>query len=235
MSSKVEYHRFSRHESCTEEGCRARKWYIEDGKKFCQRGHEQAGFTQTQRDEDDWNNEGKKSRRKTAEKEKVQTVLSGREGRELYLECYQLLLWKQCHWLVSVKGFPSELETVVRDLWGLRVRSLGEERVEKDGYGSGSGMSTLDYSTSEGETNSDATTGRSLWSGTSRKSVTETKRKLPRLIEMLALCYLGTLLMRLPTSLGELFKWASNEEMVFTRAVSYISMSFCCLFYPNSQ
>jgi hypothetical protein len=42
MSSHVEYQRFRRGESCTEDGCRARKFYIEDGKKFCQRGHEQA-------------------------------------------------------------------------------------------------------------------------------------------------------------------------------------------------
>lgn len=42
MSSYVEYHRFKRSETCTEEGCRARKWYIEDGRKFCQRGHAQA-------------------------------------------------------------------------------------------------------------------------------------------------------------------------------------------------
>ena len=49
------------------------------------------------------------------------------------------------------------------------------------------------------------------------------KEKLPKLIETLALCYLGTLLMKLPTSLGEMFKWASNEEIVFTRAVCFCS------------
>lgn len=41
MSSQLEYQRFARGENCTEHGCRARKWYIEDGRKFCQRGHEQ--------------------------------------------------------------------------------------------------------------------------------------------------------------------------------------------------
>src|SRR3954469_9684762 len=41
MSSNIDYHRFRNGESCVEEGCRARKFYIEDGKKFCQRGHEQ--------------------------------------------------------------------------------------------------------------------------------------------------------------------------------------------------
>ena len=218
MSQHIDYHRFSRGESCTEEGCRSRKWYIEDGKKFCQRGHEQAGFTQTQQDEDDWNSLGKKVRKQREEKERVRTVLSGREAQELYLECYQLILWKQCSWLVGVKGFPKELETVVRDLWGLRLRVLHEEAPERDGYGSG--VSVVGFSdTSEGETGSDATGRRSLWSGRSRGSVTGRKEKLPKLIETLALCYLGTLLMKLPTSLGQIFKWASREEMVYTRAV----------------
>ncbi|KAG0649094.1 RNA polymerase I-specific transcription initiation factor rrn7 [Hyphodiscus hymeniophilus] len=220
MSSQIEYHRFSRHESCTEEGCRSRKWYIEDGRKFCQRGHEQAGFTQTQRDEDDWNNEGKKSRKKREEKERVHTILSGREAQELYLECYQLILWKQCNWLVSVKDFPAGLETVVRDLWGLRVRVLNGDLDGKDG--DGSGLCAVEFSTSEGETGSDTTAGRSLWSGTSRKSVVGMKKKLPKLIETLVLCYLGTLLMRLPTSLGEFFKWASKEEIVFSRAIKEV-------------
>jgi RNA polymerase I-specific transcription initiation factor RRN7 len=221
MPSQIDYHRFSRGESCTEEGCRSRKWYIDDGKKFCQRGHEQAGFTQMQQDEDDWNNKGRKVRRKREEKERVQTVLSGREAQELYLQCYQLVLWKQCYWLVNVKRFPTELETVVRDLWGLRLRIWHEESEDGERDGFGSGVSVVDFSDmSDGETGSDATGRRSLWSGRGRKSVVGKKERLPKLIETLALCYLGTLLLNLPTSLGEIFNWASNEEMVFTRAVS---------------
>jgi len=130
-----------------------------------------------------------------------------------------MFLWKKCHWLVSVKGFPRELETVVRDLWGLRVRILCEDRGAGD---FGSGVSVVGFSEgSEGETGSDATGGRSLWSGRSRKSVVGRKDKLPKLIETLALCYLGTLLMRLPISLGEFFAWASSGDMVYMRAVSY--------------
>lgn len=41
MSSHVEYIRFRRPDACTEEGCRAKKYYIESGKKYCSRGHEQ--------------------------------------------------------------------------------------------------------------------------------------------------------------------------------------------------
>jgi RNA polymerase I-specific transcription initiation factor RRN7 len=130
-----------------------------------------------------------------------------------------LILWKQCHWLVNVKGFPKELETVVRDLWGLRLGIIQRVGGERDGYGSGTGTMMFS-STSEGENTDTEGSGRkSLGSRRSRKSVTSEER-LPRLTETLGLCYLGTLLLRLPTSLGEFFKWAAGEEMVYTRAVS---------------
>jgi RNA polymerase I-specific transcription initiation factor RRN7 len=46
------------------------------------------------------------------------------------------------------------------------------------------------------------------------------KEKLPKLIETLGLCYLGMVLLRLPVSLGEIYKWAAEEEVIYTRAVS---------------
>lgn len=225
MSSQVDYKSFGKNESCVEEGCRSRKWYIEDGKKFCRRGHEQTGFLLTQRDEDDFGNEGQRTKKQREEKTREVTTLTGRQAQELFLECYQLILWKQCSWLVSVKGFPKELETVVRDLWGLRLKLFHPEN-EKDGYDSGN--SVMGFSSSEDDTASDATSGRSLWSGTSGTSVIQKKRSMPKLVETLAFCYLGTLLLRLPTSLGDIFRWASMGEIVFTRAVSRISD--VCLF-----
>ncbi|KAB8303486.1 hypothetical protein EYC80_004900 [Monilinia laxa] len=191
---------------------------FEYGKKFCQRGHEQAGFTQTQQDEDDWNQQGKKSRKRREEKEQVEKVFGGRDATQLYLQCYQLILWKQTHWLVTVKGFPKELETVVRDLWELRLRVLqgsGEERSE---YGTEFG------STTEGDdTDTDGTGYRSTASTIlSRKRASRAKRNLPKLIETLGFCYLGILLLRLPTSLGEIYQWATRDEIIYTRAIKEI-------------
>jgi RNA polymerase I-specific transcription initiation factor RRN7 len=126
--------------------------------------------------------------------------------------------------LVNVKGFPKELETVVRDLWGLRLgilQTVGRE----SGYGSGTGTMMFS-STSEGEnTDTDGTGGKSLSSRRSRKSAVSEER-LPRLIETLGLCYLGTLLLRLPTSLGEFYKWVTREEMIYSRAVGKIESVF---------
>ncbi|KAF7901561.1 hypothetical protein EAE99_012217 [Botrytis elliptica] len=218
MSSAIDYHKFRRGETCSEEGCRARKFYIEDGKKFCQRGHEQAGFTQTQQDEDDWNQQGKKSRKRREEKEQVEKVFGGRDATQLYLQCYQLILWKQTHWLVTVKGFPKELETIVRDLWELRLRVLQGSGDERSEYGTEFG------STTEGdETDTDGTGYRSTASTVmSRKRASRTKKHLPRLIETLGFCYLGILLLRLPTSLGEIYKWATRDEIIYTRAIKEI-------------
>ncbi|TVY60690.1 RNA polymerase I-specific transcription initiation factor rrn7, partial [Lachnellula suecica] len=215
MSSRIDYHSFSRGETCTEERCRSRKYYIEDGKKFCQRGHEQAGFTQTQRDEDDWNTQGRKSRKKREEKERVEKVLSGRGATEHYLECLQLILRKQCHWLVNDKGFSPELEAVVQSLWSLRVHNF--HSVERSGY-----ASTMFSSQSEAEnTDTDGSGFKSMSSRRSRKSVVE-REKLPKLIESLGLCYLGMLMLRLPVSLGEIYHWATKEEIVYARAIKEI-------------
>ncbi|KAM0134144.1 hypothetical protein ACHAO1_005832 [Botrytis cinerea] len=218
MSSAIDYHKFRRGETCSEEGCRARKFYIEDGKKFCQRGHEQAGFTQTQQDEDDWNQQGKKSRKRREEKEQVEKVFGGRDATQLYLQCYQLILWKQTHWLVTVKGFPKELETIVRDLWELRLRVLQGSGDERSEYGTEFG------STTEGDdTDTDGTGYRSTASTVmSRKRASRAKKNLPKLIETLGFCYLGILLLRLPTSLGEIYRWATRDEILYTRAIKEI-------------
>jgi RNA polymerase I-specific transcription initiation factor RRN7 len=74
-------------------------------------------------------------------------------------------------------------------------------------------------STSEGNSDTDGTGVKSFGSRRSRKSAVEEER-LPKLIETLGLCYLGILLLRLPTSLGEVYKWAAKEEIICIRAVS---------------
>ncbi|KAH9204453.1 hypothetical protein DL95DRAFT_471482 [Leptodontidium sp. 2 PMI_412] len=221
MSPHIEYQRFRRGESCTEEGCRARKFYIEDGKKFCQRGHEQAGFTQTQQDEDDWNAQGKKSRRKREEKERVETILGGSDAKELYLQCYQLILWKQCHWLVTTLGLPGELRVIVRDLWELRLRSFHISRDEKSAYGSGTGTMMFSSASEGDNTDTDGVTHRSIGSRRSKKSAV-TEEKLPRLIETLALCYLGTLLLKMPVTVEDFHRWALQDRITYNRAIKEV-------------
>lgn len=224
MPEHIEYHRFPRGEACTYEGCPAKRYYIADGKRFCNRGHEQEGFRQVQQDEDDFNSQGRITRRKREEKERVERVFSGREATQLFLQCYQLVLWKQVKWLIDVKGLPSELETVVRDLWSVRLRgvkSLGEEDV-----GAGGSEIVGFSSKSEWEGTGTDTDGVESSRGAGRGNRKNARQEgIPRLIDSLALCYLGTLLMRLPVTLGEFHRWAEQEDIIFVRAVgSYTTL-----------
>jgi hypothetical protein len=71
---------------------------------------------------------------------------SGRQGLDLYLKCLQLILRHQIWFLVHEKGLPSELETVIFDLWALRITQLGD-RIANDSH---ENESTRSQTTSEG-------------------------------------------------------------------------------------
>jgi RNA polymerase I-specific transcription initiation factor RRN7 len=215
MSQRIEYRKFPRGQKCEFESCGSPRYYIEDGRQFCKNGHEQQGFSQVQADEDDFNSQGRKSRLKRAEKEKVETLFSGRDATELFLQCYQLVLWKQVSWLVTSKGLPVELETIVRDLWSVRLRAVKGLGQEGDGSVS-AGFS----STSGEETESDTTTTGARLEMSRRFKKAARHNGLPKMFDSLGLCYLGIMLLRLPISLGQMQGWAEREEIVFLRAVS---------------
>jgi RNA polymerase I-specific transcription initiation factor RRN7 len=224
MSEHIEYHRFPRGEACTYEGCPAKRYYIADGKRFCNHGHEQEGFRQIQQDEDNFNSQGRITRRKREEKEHVERVFSGREAAQLFLQCYQLVLWKQVKWLIDMKGLPDELETVVRDLWSVRLRGVKSLGVEDGGAG---GRETVGFSSqSDWEGTGTETDGMESSGGPGRRHRRKSRQEsMPRLVDSLALCYLGTLLMRLPITLGEFHHWAGQEDIIFVRAVgSYATL-----------
>ena len=173
-------------------------------------------FTQTQQDEDDWNTQGKKTRKRREEKEKVKTLYSGQEARELFLQCYQLLLWKQVHWLVTVQKFPKELEMLVRDLWSCRLKKLlpdddsGDETASTRGAYSSTGEDT------GAETDDTFVTGTSVGKENALGGL--------KLIDTLGLCYLAMVLLRIPVSVGQLHRWAEREEIVYIRAVCIASL-----------
>lgn len=224
MSEHVEYHRFKKGEHCTVEGCRSRRYYYEAGQRFCDRhGHQQEGYKQIAADEDDFNTQGRKTRRKRELEARVSKVLTGRDATELFLQCWQLVLWKQVSWLRDTKGLPGKLETVVRDLWNVRLRAVkgfGNERTLMSDSGS------VGYSSSDAQTDSDGMGSGSVTSGVSRLSVRRRKKPngLPKIIDTLGLCYLGILLLRLPVSMGQLHRWAEDDEIVYSRVV-------CCSDY----
>ncbi|CAZ80192.1 unnamed protein product [Tuber melanosporum] len=117
----MEYRRLSR---CGVDGCKQTLFYLDDGQWFCKNGHLREGELEVAADDEGFGTQGSRAAEATQEREKKGKVLRGRKGFELFLQCYQLILRKQVHWLVSEKRFPRELEIVVRDLWALQLQKV---------------------------------------------------------------------------------------------------------------
>lgn len=146
-------------------------------------------------------------------------MLTGPAAIRLYLQCYQLILWKQAYWLVHVKGYPEALEVrvlardrhaslttiqeILRDLWTLRIQSLPEiDKLDEETH-----ASQVFSTQSEDEV---AETGRS-------SNFLQTQ-KLPHIVESLSLCYLSLVLLHQPVCFGEVYKWLPVEDFVFVNA-----------------
>lgn len=212
----MEYKKFRRGETCDQERCNSRHYYIQDGRAFCKKhDHIQESFRQVEQDEDDFNTQGKKSRTKKEEVEKVRKVLTGKEGQELFLTCWQFILRKQLWWLTRSTeeggaGLPAELEDVVKGLCALRLKTVvGEEVAEEFGFSSQTEVDSGDDTSGSERTRASSRGGKG------------SKGRGPRLIETLALCYLGTVLLKLPISVSEFYNWAEKEDIIYIRAVSH--------------
>ena len=121
------------------------------------------------------------------------TEFSGLAAFELYLECYQLILRKICYSLIHAKGFPTELEVIVRDLWALHLQAVKDRHPEFYVSVSESRLYSSQTEPSETEDESTEVKGRR-------------EKHLPSLIDTLGVCYIGMMLLRMPISLGDLYK-----------------------------
>lgn len=124
-----------------------------------------------------------------------------------------MILWKQCHALVHDRGFPAQIEAshahpakrssgsaltfslqnVVRDLWALRLETFS---------------SKIDYR-SEGESEPEVFSSQAADTSDESDKVFKPQGKRvqwPRLIDSIALCYMGALLMRFPVSIGDVYR-----------------------------
>jgi RNA polymerase I-specific transcription initiation factor RRN7 len=122
------------------------------------------------------------------------------------------VLWKQTNFLIKIKGLPAELEVLVKDLWTLRLQNLAY-RIDDDDNVDNDTQSQMFSSQSEGETDTD---GEPILSKGRKKDAT------PKLLEALALCYLGIVLLRLPYTIGDITEWASKGEMPYYRAIQEV-------------
>jgi RNA polymerase I-specific transcription initiation factor RRN7 len=139
---------------------------------------------------------------------------------------------------VRKKGFHPELESVCRDLWHLRVREFpgltredgvkgkggrrrsggGEASDSEVGGVSGMAMFSSQLSAEESQTSAD----ESFILGGARKSRSWAGEiwPLPGAMDTLAMVYLGCVLRQEPVRIGDVFRWARNNQMPFLGAVS---------------
>ncbi|TIA36597.1 hypothetical protein D6C79_08272 [Aureobasidium pullulans] len=205
-------------ESECEEGCGSTSFRIgDDGYTYCTEGHRQwQRGTQVVEDTEGVPLFGKKARRERDIEESVETALTGKRAFEHYLLCFQLVLWKQVYWLVNTKHLPKELETLVRDIWALRLQSL-QSRVSYESESEAEQSSQLYSSQSEAERTDDTSQKRRA-----RKSKNDA---VPKLVDALSMCYIGCLLLRLPVTVSDIYTWAASGDLIYYRAVRVLSES----------
>ncbi|KAF6522759.1 hypothetical protein HZS61_014287 [Fusarium oxysporum f. sp. conglutinans] len=215
MDERRDLRKFPRGERCPE--CGARRWYLENGLRFCSNGHQVEGFIQFDIGDDvDAGQLGKKTKKDKEVKEKELRHLTGQAGKNLFLECLQLVLRQQLLWLVQSKGHREELETVVRDLWDLRIRGSGALLAEEETQQTGDGLAI--FSSQPTGTENDDTPKKQGARARSWNPEDNPDWPVPRMIETLALCYLGCLLLRVPTTIGELCVWANSGRIPYKRS-----------------
>ncbi|KAF2010423.1 hypothetical protein BU24DRAFT_378431 [Aaosphaeria arxii CBS 175.79] len=220
---------------CGIEGCRSRLYDEgEDGFMYCENGHRSVQVIAT---EDDDNFLGAQRRDKTRKRREdegeghVGILLKGREALNLYLKSLQLVLRHQIWFLVHDQGLPAELETVVFDLWTLRIMQLEEKIGESQAHSSQSQLFTS--SASEGEETE------------SEKRTTSREKKLshaPSLMDTLALCYLGIITLRLPLTIGDFHTWVVDGKLAYWGALKLLPeamaqklpASYHSLLFPNA-
>ncbi|KIV83293.1 hypothetical protein PV11_05331 [Exophiala sideris] len=201
------------------EQCGSRSFYVdEDGRTYCENGHEQARGVIVEEDDADFGQRGKTLRKKEAkEKQKFSRVLRGSKAYQLYLQSWQYILWKQCHALVHQKGLPAELWTIVRDLWTLWLSRL-ERRLQPSTSATEVDTEGDPATTSGNETTTDSESAEESKLGRKRKQTQEN----PSLIDTIALTYLGVLLLRRPIGLATVLRWIQQEDIPYIRAIRHV-------------
>jgi len=113
---------------------------------------------------------------------------------------------------------------VVRDLWDLRTRggglAVGEETQQETGQDEGLAMFSSQPTVEE--KSQDKTTKTQQTRAQSWNPEETSQWPMPNLNDTLALCYLGCLLLRIPTTIGELCLWANTGRIAYKRSVSCI-------------
>ncbi|RVX75865.1 hypothetical protein B0A52_00222 [Exophiala mesophila] len=190
----------------------------DDGRTYCANGHDQERGIATAEDDADFGRQGRLFKKKDIKsKTRISKVLRGAKAHQLYLQAWQLILWKQCYILVHQKALPPELWTVVRNLWILWLDKL-EARLHDP---------LASFSGPDQEANQDSDSDPHATSGAetdNEEHPTVAKKDYPgpTLIDTVVLIYLSTLLLRQFLPLQTLHAWLTNSTIPYIRAIRHI-------------
>ncbi|RPB28945.1 hypothetical protein L211DRAFT_817189 [Terfezia boudieri ATCC MYA-4762] len=246
MSAENSYRRLNR---CGIDNCKTTLYYLEDGQWFCKNGHRREGELDLEED-DELNAQtqtgAKAKKAKDQEKEAPAEVLHGRKGFELFLKCIQLILRKQVRVLVYEKGFPAQLEAVVRDLWALRLQKAlgklktsipaaaapGEEPILQDSTDGDTGIAsaaavtdTETYSSEYWSSDIEVDNAVAGEADPVKKNLLRRNKRafqVPGLIVTIGLCYLGAMMLKVPVPLGDIYKWVESQELPYKATLQEI-------------
>ncbi|KAH8723637.1 hypothetical protein GQ44DRAFT_740869 [Phaeosphaeriaceae sp. PMI808] len=210
---------------CGVDNCRSKSYEeSEDGFLYCQNGHRQGGLLRGEDDEDNYavgaRDVTRKKKDVDEQAKKISQHFSGRRAFDLYLKCLQLILRHQVWFLVQEKGLPSELETVVFDLWALRISQLGN-RIANGGEESESQSQKFNTL----ENGGDETTDNERGTLSTPKGRDKKLHSAPNLYDTLALCYIGTTTLRLPITLGDICAWVTDGKIAYRRAIRLLPLA----------
>tara|TARA_R110002003_G_scaffold296_13_gene18725 strand:- start:21271 stop:21729 length:459 start_codon:yes stop_codon:yes gene_type:complete len=110
--------------------------------------------------------------------------------------------------LVQAKGLPNELESLVFDLWALRVAQLADRIASA--YQESDSQSQV-FSTLESEESEITDNERGIMSAPRDRD--KKLQGAPNLYDCLVLCYLGISTLRLPITPGDIYAWTTDGDM----------------------
>ncbi|KAF2220989.1 hypothetical protein BDZ85DRAFT_22548 [Elsinoe ampelina] len=194
---------------CEISNCGSRQFQIgEDGFTYCSEGHRQSQTGLVTADDDEGlQPTGRKSVRKSQE-DNDDAALTGREGFEHYLTCFQLILWKQARSFIEAIEAPPELESIVRDLWTLRLNALSDRlATTEDSLDAGSQM----FSSQDEGSNSE--------NDRASRRTNKSEQSLLGVTDGLCLIYLAALLLRLPVLPVQFHHMVEEGHVLYYRAI----------------
>ncbi|CAK4033932.1 RNA polymerase I-specific transcription initiation factor rrn7 [Lecanosticta acicola] len=211
---------------CSNENCGSRRFHVgDDGFTYCDQGHQQSELgTVVAEDTGELVTLGRTSRRKDSDAESQTSRVSGFRGPkafEHYLLCAQLVLRKQLRWLIDVQGLPEELESLVKDLWALRLQKLQGQVTEDSETETEAASFRMFSSQSEGGSGTDGETAASV----RRRQASRKKPHGPGLTDLICLIYVGIILLRIPLTIADLHKWINSGDLLFYSAAKELPLT----------